>query len=239
MHRYLSSSIISTFFYLLVAGSIFYFFTVKSYSDKDMKVKEIHKICFSIITPEIQPEIEPEKEKITKIKPKPELKSKPKPKPKPKPEPKPKPKPKLEPKPIPELVEKNLISETLEDEPASEPVKAEQTKNKKLPSKTNATINKDMTEAKKQIFLADLIKRINSNKSYPHTARRRSVEGTVEIEFMILADGNVKDIKIISGKKIFKKSATDAIRNSFPVKIDSTLFSFPKKFKINITYILK
>ena len=215
MHRYLSSSIISTFFYLLVAGSIFYFFTVKSYSDKDMKVKEIHKICFSIITPEIQPEIEPEKEKITKIKPKPEL------------------------KPIPELVEKNLISETLEDEPASEPVKAEQTKNKKLPSKTNATINKDMTEAKKQIFLADLIKRINSNKSYPHTARRRSVEGTVEIEFMILADGNVKDIKIISGKKIFKKSATDAIRNSFPVKIDSTLFSFPKKFKINITYILK
>jgi TonB family protein len=96
-----------------------------------------------------------------------------------------------------------------------------------------------MTEAKKQIFLADLIKRINSNKSYPHTARRRSVEGTVEVEFIIQADGNVKDIKLISGKRVFKESVLQAIKRSFPVNTDGVSFNFPKKFKIKIAYILK
>jgi len=54
-----------------------------------------------------------------------------------------------------------------------------------------------------------------------------------------LITGNVKNIEIISGQNIFAESTIEAIKNSFPVKIDDGLFVFPKKFKVDILYILK
>ncbi|PNV82167.1 MAG: hypothetical protein C0627_11355 [Sulfurimonas sp.] len=96
-----------------------------------------------------------------------------------------------------------------------------------------------MMTAKRELFIAELIKRINSNKSYPRSARRRAIEGNIKVEFTITADGGVRDIKIISGHDIFKKSAIEAIENSFPVEIPKDIFHFPKKFKVDIVYILK
>ena len=64
-------------------------------------------------------------------------------------------------------------------------------------------------------------------------------QGDVGIIKSILEDGNVDYIKMVSGKNIFEKSATEAIENSFPIEIEKTLFDFPKKFKVKIAYILK
>ena len=61
----------------------------------------------------------------------------------------------------------------------------------------------------------------------------------MEVQFIILADGNVKGVEIISGKRVFKRSAKSAIENSFPINIDTTLFNFPKEFAIKISYILR
>jgi len=60
----------------------------------------------------------------------------------------------------------------------------------------------------------------------------------VEIEFLLLVDGNIKNIKMLSGKSIFQKSTTQAISSSFPINVEHALFDFPKKFKIKISYIL-
>jgi len=96
----------------------------------------------------------------------------------------------------------------------------------------------DLLKEKQALFLAHLIEKINNNKSYPNMARRRAIEGNVELSFEIFSDGSVHNITLIQGKKIFEQSAFEAISKSFPVHVESTLFDFPKEFKITLAYIL-
>ncbi|MCK9473768.1 energy transducer TonB [Sulfurimonas sp.] len=240
MHRYLSSFILSSIAYILVGVLIIYFISIDTYSDKTTKIINIQKVCLSTVIPKIEPKVEQEPKPI-EPKPKPiEPKPKPKPKPiKPKPEPKP-----IEPQPEPEPVEPEPEPEPtvehteskVEEKVTPQP---EQTKKQENISNVVAAANADMMKAKRELFIANLIKRINSNKSYPRSARRRAIEGNIEVEFTITADGGVKNIQVISGHDIFKKSAIEAIKNSFPIDIEKGVFNFPKKFKIDIVYILK
>lgn len=231
MHRYFSSFLLSSAVYITVGISIIYFISVNTFSDKDVKVIDIRKVCLSTVTPKSEPKVVQEPKPV-EPKPKP---IKPKPKPKPiekKPEPKP-----IEPEPVPEP---EPIKEHTEDRVEKKVLpQPQQIKKQENISNADTTLSDDMTKAKRELFIANLIKRINSNKSYPRSARRRAVEGVVTIEFLILEDGNVKNINIVSGNTIFKKSAVSAIENSFPIDIEESLFHFPKKFKINISYILK
>ena len=100
-------------------------------------------------------------------------------------------------------------------------------------------VDEELLQAKRDRFLAHLVEKINSNKSYPHAARRRGVEGDVEVKFYISANGCVEQISLISGKKIFKDSAFESIFKSFPVEVDESLFEFPKEFRITLSYVLK
>lgn len=94
-------------------------------------------------------------------------------------------------------------------------------------------------QARQDQFMAYLTEKINANKSYPHMARRRVIEGDVKVMFHVFADGSVQHIKLLSGRKIFKRSAFEAIEKSFPIEIDKTLFVFPKEFTVTLAYNLK
>ena len=101
------------------------------------------------------------------------------------------------------------------------------------------TVNEDEIKAKQNIFFANLKKRINKNKSYPKVARRRGIQGEINVEFTISANGNIADIKILEGRKLFHKSVKKAIEKSFPVEIPQELFSFPLTFSLKVLYKLK
>lgn len=235
MNRYLSSFIISAISYTFVGASLFYFFIIKK-DDKSekCKIENIQKISFTVVS---QPE--EVEEKIEKIE-KPE-----EPKPLPKPiEKAPLPKPIEKKEPPKPIVQKEPVTEPVKDEPILEPtIKSEPQVQKQIKEKVTPEIEKvvenDTKERDREIFIQNLIKRINDNKSYPQAARRRSIQDSVEVEFTILIDGNVNSIKVLSGHDIFEKSAMQAIENSFPIEVDKTLFDFPKKFKVKIVYILK
>ncbi|MDP2894137.1 MAG: hypothetical protein Q8N78_07230, partial [Sulfurimonas sp.] len=68
MHRYLSSSIISTLLYLCIGALIFYFFSVHKYSAENIEIVKIERVCLSTITQKSEPTME--KEKIKEIEPK-------------------------------------------------------------------------------------------------------------------------------------------------------------------------
>ena len=102
--------------------------------------------------------------------------------------------------------------------------------------KEKMLLAKQEREAKQNLFIQQLRERINKNKSYPMSARRRSIEGSIEMQFYLLKNGQVKDISFISGKKTFQNSATEAIKKSFPIKVEQDLFTFPKKFQITLAY---
>jgi len=234
MNRYISSFIISAISYTFVGASLIYLFIIKDDSHEKCKIENIQKVSICVVSQpkEMQEKIVPQKEKIEKQE-----------------EPKPLPKP-IEKKPLPKPIEKKTV---VQKEAVSEPVKeeiiAESTNTKPEPHvekeevKATAEVEKvvenDTKERDREIFIENLIKRINDNKSYPIAARRRAIQDSVEVEFVILINGNVDYIKVLSGHNIFEKSAVQAIENSFPVEVDKTLFDFPKKFKVKIAYILK
>ncbi|WP_324170695.1 energy transducer TonB [Sulfurimonas sp.] len=229
MNRYISSFIISSIFYLTIITGLIYFVSIDDSCKADVNIKATKRVCFSIVT---QPETS---------KPKIEKKTKPKKKPKSKPKSKPKPKPKPKPKMLPVSVKEELIPELI-PEPIVEgtEVVEEETKEVVEPiTEAQNKINHEVVQAKQDLFISHLIHKINSNKSYPNMARRRGIEGLVNVKFKILSDGNVEDIKIVSGRSIFKKSTIEAISRSFPVIVKDSLFDFPREFKINISYILK
>lgn len=235
MHRYLSSFILTLIFYALGGSVILWAFLIDNKEHKEVKIINIDKVCLTMIAQKPQPQIEQKTESI-------EQKREPTPKPKPEPAPKkhePKPVVKKEeiikeptPQPIQEPYTQEIIKEAIVK---TEPIKKEE----ETPQPSKPIADQELLKAKRERFVSELINRINSNKSYPNSARRRAIEGEVEVAFAIASNGSVGEIEIISGHDIFKNSTIEAIQNSFPIKIEEGLFEFPKKFKISILYILK
>lgn len=100
-------------------------------------------------------------------------------------------------------------------------------------------IEADALKAKQAAFYAQLRSLIDANKIYPKSARRRGAQGEVEMQFLLLADGSVSSIKMLSGKSIFERSAMEAIEKSFPVSVEKELFKYPKEFTVTLVYLLK
>ncbi len=240
MHRYLSSFIISAIAYIAIIATMFYLFSKNDYTTKKVQKNNPKCVQFSIIAPAKVKEVKNIKEKKKKPKPKPKKKKKKKPPPKPKPKPtiKPEPivqEPVIEPEPIIEEPSKEEIAE----EEIIEEVQEQEVVQTETISNVQQQINQDIREAKQREFIEHLVKRINSNKSYPNMARRRGIEGVVDVKFTILLNGNVGNIQIIEGRSIFKKATIQAIERSFPIEVDSSLFDFPEIFRVKIAYILK
>ncbi len=240
MNRYLSSFVITATLYAVCIATLINFMNNHSCdANSEVATIKVMKISLINLKQEIKPtKIEKNKKIVKKAKP---IKN-------------PIVKKKTEVKKVPEIVktipvqlaqEIAEVAPVLEEELLAELAVEESLEEiEKIRIQTAASNEKtliaeqELQERQKSFFL-NLRELINKNKSYPNTARRRAVQGNVEVCFCILENGNVENIEQVSGKSIFKKSALQAIQRSFPIDVDKTLFSFPKKFKITISYVLK
>ncbi|WP_320035254.1 TonB family protein [Halarcobacter sp.] len=90
----------------------------------------------------------------------------------------------------------------------------------------------------KNDYIEKVKKTINKNKFYPNSARRRGIEGYVNVNFIIGEKGELKNIKILNGKKIFYNAAKEAIVKSFPINTKKNNHIFPLKINLCIKYNL-
>ncbi|MFA6191251.1 MAG: energy transducer TonB [Sulfurimonas sp.] len=227
MSRYVSSFAISTGIYLILIATLFYFLDHESCEAKS-EIESSKVVKVSLLNLHKEEFKKAEEPKINEIKKEPITKTVPKKTIKEIPLPHLKPTPKEEPKQE-ELVKEDTIEKTV----------SKTTFQNNENSIEKKEIMNDEIKEKQNNFFTGLRERINKNKSYPESARRRGVQGNVEMKFCILEDGNVENIELLSGKSIFENSAIEAIQKSFPIEVDKTLFTFPKEFKITIAYILK
>jgi len=238
MKRYLNSFILSTIIYSCVFASMYYFLSDVEFSKKETKLNKESRIAVSLLAMTSPKLIKTPPKKLEKKPCKTEVK-------KPKKQIKPKPKKIIKKKSI---KKKEVVVQKKEPIKQVEIVKASIVKSQILVAKKCAEdiekekLKKEKEEAellkKQNIFFAQLREAINSNKTYPKTARRRNVQGEVKVKFSILANGNVEEIKVIKGHSIFKRSVHEAIQNSFPISVKKTLFTFPKEFQLTLNYIL-
>jgi len=227
MNRYILSFFVTLLLYTALVASYIYSIN-NSKIQKTIQPKSTQPIKFTIIT-------QPKQIPNIKIKPK----NKPKPKPIIKPKPKPKPTPKLK-----SYIKPDLLKAIIKKEPIPKKIEKKSTKktqikkNNSLIKKVLPTIDLEELKIKQNLFYQKIKTTINKNKYYPKKAIKRGIEGDIKISFILLSSGEVKDIKVMSGKNIFKKSAINSIQKSFPMQIDDKLFKFPKKFNIKLNFKL-
>ena len=131
--------------------------------------------------------------------PEPPPQPKPKPKPKPKPTPKPLPQPKPEPEPPPEPQP--------EQPPPPEMTEPQQTEEAMMAANATSGV---------QDYLALVMQRVERHKNYPRVARRRGLEGSVRIRFLIAADGTVRALNLEDGHSLLRSAARRAVENAMP-----------------------
>ncbi|MDH4944126.1 TonB family protein [Sulfurimonas sp. C5] len=243
MRRYFSSFVISFIVYASLIASGIYFVNLEDESTEVNEIQESKTVAFSII----QQQCHTKKEKIEKKVEEKKLVKKEK-------------KVLHKPKPQPKVVEEEIVKKEIEPEINEVAVQEKETElleefveeQEDVQEKTvqeesideqrlQEEIQQMMAVKKKELdlFTQDLIKRINENKHYPLSARRRGIEGDVAVKFIVLANGGVDGIEILEGKSIFEKSTISAIEDSFPVSVTNSLLEFPQEFKIKLAYVLK
>ena len=110
-------------------------------------------------------------------------------------------------------------------------------KKKKSARKASAQKRK-VNPAKVNRFYREIRMKINKYKSYPKIAKRRRMQGTVNVKFTILASGRVSNISI-SGPKVFHKSARKAVQRVFPVNVKNIPVSLPTTVNVTLHYTIR
>ena len=80
-------------------------------------------------------------------------------------------------------------------------------------------------------YRSQVIDKINANKRYPNTARRRGIQGDVVVKFTIADDGNVIDLECLGDTKILSRSACEAIKKSLP-------FPAPQQAQMQLSFVM-
>lgn len=189
MNRYLNSFFITSGVYFIAAFFLFFVFADMLITPpaKEEIVTKISLNSVSIVEP--QPVVEPTPEPI--VEPQPVIE---KPKPvKNKPE-----KPKKEhKKPVEKVVQKEEVTEIVAAVPP--PPKTEPKEEVSAPS-----INQNQIDTIETKYLAKVRATIEKNKIYPKAAKRLNQTGKVNVNFDILKNGEIRNVKVL-GKSSFAK----------------------------------
>ncbi|MFY4787708.1 TonB family protein [Aliarcobacter butzleri] len=189
MNRYLNSFFITSGVYFIAAFFLFFVFADMLITPpaKEEIVTKISLNSVSIVEP--QPVVEPTPEPI--VEPQPVIE---KPKPvKNKPE-----KPKKEhKKPVEKIVQKEEVAEVVAAVPP--PTKTPPKEEVSAP-----TINQNQIDTIETKYLAKVRATIEKNKIYPKAAKRLNQTGKVNVNFDILKNGEIRNVKVL-GKSSFAK----------------------------------
>lgn len=189
MNRYLNSFFITSGVYFIAAFFLFFVFAdmLITTPAKEEIVTKISLNSVSIVEP--QPVVEPTPEPIVEPQP---VVEKPKPV-KNKPE-----KPKKEhKKPVEKVIQKEEVAEVVAAVPP--PPKTEPKEEISAP-----TINQNEINDIGEQYLAKVRATIEKNKIYPKAAKRLNQTGKVNVNFDILKNGEIRNVKVL-GKSSFSK----------------------------------
>ncbi|MDH5602074.1 MAG: energy transducer TonB [Gammaproteobacteria bacterium] len=153
----------------------------------------------------------------------------------------------------------NLLPTIKQTEPVKpEPVKPEKQVKKKIekkkkvvtpPAHEQATAPEVSKEVQRQYdnkrmkirqkYFSTLLTHIESYKFYPRNARRRGIEGSIQITFRLFEDGSIAGLDANGGPTILMRAAKNSVSDALPLpKCPSDVacpmqISFAMQFKLN------
>ncbi len=72
-------------------------------------------------------------------------------------------------------------------------------------------------ERARRNYLGELLAYIEARKFYPRAARRRGLEGVVQVSFVLKGDGRISELQIAEGPAILQEATRRAIAQSQPL----------------------
>lgn len=162
--------------------------------------------------------------------------ARPEPEPPPSPEPPPKPKVKREPLPEPVIKPRPASTEVAE---IAEPIEVQVMAS----AYTEAPIDKPalaevVLENERESYLLQLLAHIDSHKFYPRSARRRGMEGEIQVVFYLLRDGSIRDLQITGGSKVLRKAAKQAVQQSLALPPPPKSMHLQEQIRFGMVYRL-
>jgi protein TonB len=128
------------------------------------------------------------------------------------PKPKPKTKPKVTPKKKLVKRKKPPQKKSPVQQPVTKPVRPSQPVQVAQPSPPKAQPTAKLLE----IYLAEILSSIEKKKRYPTLARRKNIEGKVNVSFKLSCGGDISELQIQGAHGLLRKAAKKAIKAAQP-----------------------
>jgi protein TonB len=173
----------------------------------------------------------------------------PEPEPPPTPETRPEPEPPPPPKPVPKPVVKQ--------EPLPEPVSKPRPANREIPEPAehieelivastyiDVPVDKPalaqvVLENERESYLQRLLAHIDSHKFYPRSARRRGMEGEIQVAFYLLRDGGISNLQVKGDSKVLRKAAQQAVQQSLSLPPPPESMRLQEQIRFGMVYRLE
>ncbi|RXK00951.1 hypothetical protein CRU98_00435 [Arcobacter sp. CECT 8986] len=219
MKRYLNSFFITLIIYAFVIGSLYYAYTNKKIDlNKKQNTKKVSLNYVSIVEEKsIKKDIKKPKQIVKKTQERKVVKTK-----------------TIKTiKPKKTVVKKQSIKKQQIKKEQKEEVKKIAT-NKKIEQKlSKPKINQEKVYINKNLRKIRTL--IQKNIVYSKRAKSFNIQGEVKVRFKILKNGSIKDVEVLKGHKLLRKSTIDAILNAskdFPTVPKSLVITIPITYRL-------
>ena len=179
----------------------------------------------------------PQQNEITQP-PKPEVQKKvvkKRPKPKPVPE-KVIPQKVVEPEPVPKEIVEDVLEEAAVDDEYEE--ESEENIEQSSIQPQPITLSEAEVQSATDNYYRMVQQMVESNKHYPRAARRRRVEGEVELSFTILADGSIEGLNSKGNARILTSAAEKAVLAVSPLPKPPMVIAAPVQLSLTMVFKL-
>ena len=95
-----------------------------------------------------------------------------------------------------------------------------------------------LLKQQQQMYIQQLLAHIENHKYYPHAARRRGIEGSINISFMLLANGQVRQLQVTGGPNVLQHATREAMEQAQPLPLPPSGISLPRQIAIAMVYSL-
>ncbi|MEW6427937.1 MAG: energy transducer TonB [Thermodesulfobacteriota bacterium] len=91
----------------------------------------------------------------------------------------------------------------------------------------------------RQRYLEELFGHIESRKHYPAAARRRRLEGGVEVSFVLTGAGAIEDLHVSGGHPMLQDAARKSLERSLPLPLPGDGVALPLAIRFHMEFRLR
>ena len=93
-------------------------------------------------------------------------------------------------------------------------------------------------ENDRESYLAQLLSHIDRHKFYPRSARRRGMQGEVQVAFYLHKDGSFTELQVSGGSKVLRKAAKQALQQALSLPLPPASMPLQEQIRFGMLYRL-